>query len=139
MTPEDLFNQAYFIGMVAETAHFTVKNEAYNDFKDGGDLESAEMMLFDVIDEGNHVRYCHEWLPELARRAGVDLGDYRARAAQIRAERQQSADERAAATRAARDENSPAFQEVQRLLAIMRAKHPLSNAQSCPPRSSKPM
>ncbi len=139
MTPEDLFNQAYFIGMVAETAHFTVKNEAYNDFKDGGDLESAEMMLFDVIDEGNHVRYCHEWLPELARRAGVDLGDYRARAAQIRAEKQQTADERAATKRSARQEDSPAFQELQRLLEIMRTKHPLSNAQSCPPRSSKPM
>jgi hypothetical protein len=36
MTPQELFEQAFFIGMVAETGHFHVKNEAYHDFKDGG-------------------------------------------------------------------------------------------------------
>jgi hypothetical protein len=41
MTPQELFEQAFFIGMVAETGHFHVKKEAYQDFKDGGDLESA--------------------------------------------------------------------------------------------------
>lgn len=63
LTPQELYEQAWSIGMVAETGHFTVKNEAYADFKAGGDLESAEMVLFDVIDEGAHVQYCHEWLP----------------------------------------------------------------------------
>jgi hypothetical protein len=137
MTPAQLFDAAFFIGMVAETGHFTVKNEAYNDFKAGGDLESAEMMIFDIIDEGSHVRYCHEWLPELAERAGVDLGDYRARAAEIRAEYQRNVEARIEGLGKAEEE--PGYLEYQGLLARMREKLPLSNAGTCPPRSMKPM
>ena len=140
MTPQELYEQAFFIGMVAETGHFTVKNEAYNDFKAGGDLESAEMMLFDVIDEGAHVQYCHEWLPELARRAGVDNDHYRERAAQIRADYQRKLHERVAKNSAVpRDESNPDWRFYQDLLARMRAQKPLLNAQSCPPRSWNPM
>lgn len=140
MTPEELFEAAFIIGMVAETGHFAVKNEAYQDFKAGGDMESAEMMIFDIIDEGSHVRYCHEWLPELAARAGLDLGDYRGRAAEILRERQEKSDERAARSRnMAPDEDDLAFREYRRLLALMREKLPLSNAETCPPRTNLPM
>jgi hypothetical protein len=142
MTPKELFEQAYFIGMIAETGHFTVKNESYADFRDGGDMESAEMMLFDVIDEGNHVRYCHEWLPHLAQSAGLDLGDYRARAMQERANYQTETDARAELARQnpiLHDESDPSYQQFHRLIGIMRDKHPLSNRETCPPRSSKPM
>ena len=77
------------IGMVAETGHFTVKREAYEDFKAGGDLESAEMMLFDIIDESAHVQYAHQWLPALAEHAGVDNADYRERGVRERQRRQE--------------------------------------------------
>ena len=140
MTPEELCEGAFFLGMVPETGHFTVKNEAYQDFKAGGDLESAEMMIFDIIDEGAHVQYCHEWLPELALRTGVDMGDYRTRATGIRAEYQHQTDARVEAARLLpRDESNPTFVFYQHLLQRIREKQPLSNASTCLPRTAKPM
>ena len=140
MTPAELYESAFFVGMVAETGHFTVKNEAYQDFKAGGDLESAEMMLFDVIDEGAHVQYCHEWLPELAKRAGLSNDGYRERATQIRSEKQLNVHKKVAdAQSVPRDETTEDYRFYQQLLARMRAVTPLSNAHSCPPRSLKPM
>ena len=138
MTPAELYEQAFFIGMVAETGHFAVKNEAYEDFKAGGDLESAEMMIFDIIDEGAHVRYFHEWHDELARRAGVEADDYRQRAARERQKRQL---EQNTAMRecAAHPREGADFAFYQELLERMRAKVPLSNAATCPVRSDKPM
>jgi hypothetical protein len=98
------------------------------------------MMIFDVIDEGSHVRYCHEWLPELAQRAGVDLGDYRSRGAEERASCQAAADAKTEACRELpRDDSNPDYLRYQRFLQIMRDKKPLSNAQACPPRSTQPM
>ena len=72
---KELYEWIFFIGMVAENGHFTVKNEAYDDFRTGEDFESAEMMLFDIIDETAHVQYAHRWLPLLAEQAGVDNTD----------------------------------------------------------------
>jgi hypothetical protein len=37
MTPKDLYEAMFFIGLVAETGHFRVKREAYSDLRDGGD------------------------------------------------------------------------------------------------------
>ena len=89
LTPAELYERVFFIGMVAETGHFHVKREAYEDFKEAGDFESAEMMLFDIVDESTHVQYAHRWLPVLAEKgAVVDHPTYRARAATIRDEKQ---------------------------------------------------
>jgi len=137
----ELYQNVFMIGMVAETGHFIVKNESYADFKDGQDLESAEMMLFDIIDETAHVQYAHRWLPLLAGHAGLDNSDYRERAARIREESQHKADTDASGlqqklTRVAGD---PAFDFYQDLLTRIRACYPLSNANTCPPRSPKPM
>jgi len=137
MAPQDLYDAAFFIGMVAETGHFTVKHEAYDDFKAGGDLESAEMMLFDIIDETTHVQYAHRWLPLLAERAGVANMDFRVEGAKQREKLLLEATERADANRDLA--SGPAWDKVQMLLAKMREHLPLANAGSCPVRSYKPM
>ena len=85
MTRAEIYEAVFMIGLVAEQGHFIVKQEAYGDFKEGKDLESAEMMLFDIIDETAHVQYAHKWLPLLGELCGVDNTNYRERAATIRA------------------------------------------------------
>jgi len=141
MTKEELYENVFFIGMCAETGHFVVKNESYVDFKEGQDLESAEMMLFDIIDETAHVQYAHRWLPLLAEHAGVDNSNYRERAAaKLRETEAESA--RLAAefdAKLSRTPGDPAFDFYQDLLARIRDMTPLSNATSCPPRTQKPM
>jgi len=89
--PKELYDAVFSIGMIAETGHFEVKNEAFTDFRDGNDLESAEMMLFDIIDETAHVQYAHKWLPVLAEKAGIDNSGYREKSLQERKRRQQEA------------------------------------------------
>lgn len=141
MTPAELYEAVFFICMIAEQGHFTVKNEAYDDFKGGEDLESAEMMLFDIIDETTHVQYGHKWLPELARHAGLDNKGYRERAATIRNEHQVA--ERSGTERCHRLlPRHPGFapwDHYQNLLQRIRACTPLTNAETCPERSPKPM
>jgi hypothetical protein len=140
LSPSQLYDVVFDIGMVAETGHFVVKREAYEDFKAGGDLESAEMMLFDIIDESTHVQYAHQWLPALAEHAGVDNADYRERGVRERLRRQEERLRQMQLDSAQpRDMSDPNYAFYQRLLAIMRAKHPLTNADSCPPRSPLPM
>jgi len=140
LTPLDLYNKVFGIGMVAETGHFPVKHEGYADFKEGGDMESAEMMLFDIIDETTHVQYAHRWLPVLAARAGVPDEDYRQRGLQERKRCQQDADIRLAALQAtALDTGSDAYAEYQALLKIARGHQLLSNEATCLPRLFKPM
>lgn len=137
MSTKELYEQVFFIGMVAETGHFHVKHEAYEDFKSGGDLESAEMVLFDIIDETSHVQYAHRWLPQLAKRAGIEE-DFKARGA---AERERLLKESEARARQNRDlpKSGPAYDLYQSLIRRMREQVPLSNAETCPPRSFKPM
>jgi hypothetical protein len=141
LTRAQLYEHVFMIGLVAETGHFVVKNEGYVDFKEGSDLESAEMMLFDIIDETAHVQYAHKWLPLLAELAGVDNTDYRERGVKIREESQA----RAIATareldrKLPRTPGDPGFDFYQGLLARIRAVYPLTNAATCPPRSPKPM
>ncbi len=140
ITPRELYETVFNIGMIAETGHFVVKREAYEDFRAGGDLELAEMMIFDIIDESTHVQYAHKWLPVLAEHAGVDNSDYRERAVRERQRRQEDhLRHLEACKQLPRDPRDPGYALYQRLLAIMREKQPLSNAQTCPPRSPKPM
>jgi hypothetical protein len=141
MTPAELYEAVFFICMIAEQGHFTVKNEAYDDFKGGEDLESAEMMLFDIIDETTHVQYGHKWLPELARHAGLDNTGYRERAAAVRNEYQvaeKSGTERCLRLLPRKAGFAP-WDHYQNLLQRIRACTPLTNAATCPNRSPKPM
>jgi hypothetical protein len=97
-------------------------------------------MLFDIIDETTHVQYAHRWLPLLAERAGVDNSDYRERAFQKRARAQENHLSYIERVRAQRHvHTNPGWTRYEKLLAIMREKQPLSNAQSCPPRDPLPM
>jgi len=138
MDAEALYQSVFTIGMVAETGHFTVKHEAFADFKEGGDMESAEMVLFDIIDETSHVQYAHRWLPELSRRTGRDPEAYREEGVQARARHQAASAARADEQRKLRREG-PAFEHYERLKAILRQHRPLSNVHTCPPRTEKPM
>jgi hypothetical protein len=141
ITRELMYQHVFMIGMVAETGHFVVKNEGYVDFKEGQDLESAEMMLFDIIDETAHVQYAHTWLPLLAKHAGADNNDYRERAAKVREEYQANANRLAGELggKLPRTAGNPGFDFYQDLLGRIRAACPLANAATCPPRSPKPM
>jgi len=127
--------------MIAETGYFTAKHESYADFREGQDLESAEMMLFDIIDETAHVQYAHKWLPLLARHAGVDVSGYRERGVKVREEYQARANARAAECMQTlpRSPGDPTYDLYQSLLARFRSVIPLANAATCPPRSPRPM
>ena len=141
ITRAQMYEHVFMIGMVAETGHFIVKQESYGDFKEGQDLESAEMMLFDIIDETAHVQYAHKWLPLLADLAGVDNATYRERGATIRADYQKRHDDMSAeiAKKLPRIPGEPRYDFYLDLLARIRRVKPLSNAATCPPRSPKPM
>ncbi len=140
LSPKEIYDAVFFIGLIAETGHFVVKRQAYDDFLEGGDLESAEMMLFDIIDETTHVQYAHRWLPLLAERAGVDNAGYKERAAKMRQEAQQNHHENLREwAKLPRNAANPDYAKYQELLAIMREKQPLFNEKSCPTRDPLPM
>ncbi len=140
-TRAQMYEHIFMIGLVAETGHFIVKQEGYQDFKEGHDLESAEMMLFDIIDETAHVQYAHKWLPLLAEFAGIDNTNYRERGAQVRAEYQKKHDDVSAelARKLIRQPGHAPFDFYQDLLGRIRRAKPLTNATTCGPRSPKPM
>ena len=140
MTPADLYNEIFHIGMVAETGHFVVKNEAYDDFREGDDLASAEMMLFDIIDETAHVQYAHRWLDLLAERAGIDNSDYRQRAVALRKKKQAEADAAVAEAQGLpRRAGFAPWDCYQDLLRRIRKVAPLSPDIQFAERSPKPM
>ena len=141
LTRAQIYENVFMIGLVAETGHFIVKQEGYADFKEGRDLESAEMMLFDIIDETAHVQYAHKWLPLLGELCGVDNSNYRERGAKVREEYQNQGNARAAemAKKLSRTPGDPAFDFYSSLLERIRRVKPLANAATCPPRSPKPM
>lgn len=139
MSPKDIYEAVFFIGMVAENGHFIVKNEAYKDFQEGKDMESAEMMLFDIIDETTHVQYAHRWLPVLAEHAGISNEGYRERAAKIRKEYENGEQKKIAALVLDRSETNPDYQFYQNLLSRIRVVSPLRNAHTCKERTDIPM
>ena len=79
MTPRDVYEAFYNVTQIAETGYFKTKGYCFEDFRDGGDAQSAEMMQFDIIDETSHTEYGRVWLEEMMRRAAIDE-DYRKRA-----------------------------------------------------------
>ena len=138
MSQENLYDVVLFIGMVAETGHFTVKHEAYTDLRDGGDMESAEMVLFDIIDETTHVQYAHKWLPFMAERLGIPPEEFKEVGAQRRAEALAKS-EQSLVDLAQLPKEGSAYENFQRFIGQMRALKLLSNAETCPPRTMKPM
>jgi len=125
--PKDLYDAVFEIGMVAESGHFEVKNESFTDFRNGNDLESAEMMLFDIIDETVHVQYAHKWLPVLAEHAGIDNSGYRERGVQERKRRQQEVHARLEQEKdfVASSKHSPDYAFYQDCLRRVRQSAPL--------------
>lgn len=152
LSPRDLYEDFYLITQIGETGYFKTKGYCYEDFRDGDDLASAEMMKFDIIDETSHVEYGRIWLEELARRAGAEE-DTKSRAHADRIARQKGSDERAAAYQRVLatgeiDEKFPqsailldgaARAHYEKLLRILREQKPLSNAATAPLRPNLPM
>ena len=137
---EGLYESVFGIGMIAETSHFRVKREAYDDFKAAGDLESAEMVLFDIVDETAHVQYAHRWLPMLAERAGKDPEEFRPRGAEARETYLRNATERQQKSRALpRDPAEPNFAHYQKLLQRLRSQVPLDPTKISGERAYLPM
>lgn len=54
--------------LVIEADSFAYKHETYQKHVARGDQESAQAVLFDIIDETMHVRWGRRWVPELMRR-----------------------------------------------------------------------
>jgi hypothetical protein len=140
LTPDSIYQAVFHVGMVAESGHFIVKNEGYDDFRAVQDLESAEMMLFDIIDETAHVQYAHRWLPLLAEHAKIDNSDYRARAVQ---ERKRLQEHEIAFIKEAeslpRNLSFGPWRHYQDLLAKVRQACPILDSANHRPRSIKPM
>lgn len=143
LTPAELYERVFFIGMVAETGHFHVKREAYEDFKEAGDYESAEMMLFDIVDESTHVQYAHAWLPVLAERGAVaEHSSYRARAAKVREEKQAALLANVAQYKKELvfdESQNPDYAFYRKLLRTMQEKKPLAVRSPEPELSPLPM
>lgn len=55
---------------VIEADSFAYKNKSYQNYLTWGDQQSAESVLFDIIDETLHVRYGKKWVPELIKHSG---------------------------------------------------------------------
>jgi hypothetical protein len=140
ITPQELYDTVFRVGMVAETGHFVVKNESYDDFREAGDLASAEMMLFDIIDETAHVPYAHHWLPLLAKHAGVDNSDYRERAVAERKRLQENEHKYSEEARLLpRHESYAPWRLYQALLAKIREACPIHEVGRFSNRSPRPM
>jgi hypothetical protein len=167
MTPKDVYDAFYGVTQIAETAYFATKRYCFEDFANGGDDASAEMMQFDIIDETSHVEYGRQWLAEMGRRAGVDE-DFRARGAADRVMAQRKANDRVNEMRAILAGNPPppptaapshggecvnpssvpALEELrdpktrshyQWLLKELRGQQPLKNAADAPVQPNLPM
>lgn len=140
LDPASLYETVWRIGMVAESGHFTVKNEGYDDFREAKDFESAEMMLFDIIDETLHVQYAHRWLPLLAEHAGIDNSNYKQRALAER-KRLQEGEYKfiEQAKELPRTMDFAPYRHYQGLLAKVREACPIPDTQNFPRRKVKPM
>jgi hypothetical protein len=140
MGAAELYESVFTVGLVAETGHFAVKNESYQDFRDGADFESAEMMLFDIIDETAHVQYAHRWLETLAQHAGVDNSNYQKRGVEIRNQRQKVQLQKIQeASLLPRTHDFGPWNHYQNLLKLVSEKSPFSNNFKPQKRSPRPM
>jgi hypothetical protein len=57
---------------VLETDGFKYKHKTYQEHLQNNDIESAEAVLFDIIDETMHVRLGQKWTPKLMERYGYE-------------------------------------------------------------------
>ena len=58
--------------LVIEADSFAYKHETYQKHVTRGDQESAQAVLFDIIDETMHVRWGRRWVPALMERYGYE-------------------------------------------------------------------
>ncbi len=158
MTPRDVYEAFYRVTQIAETGYFKTKGYCFEDFRDGGDELSAEMMQFDIIDETSHTEYGRRWLEAMMQRAGIEE-DYQARALQDRQQAFQTSGEKVALYQRFLDsdesvlpsdnddlanaclqlKDARARAHYERLLETVRAQCPLSNAHNAPTRPHLPM
>jgi hypothetical protein len=71
MTPKMFMKPSTTSHRLPKPATFKTKGYSFEDFRDGGDEASAEMMQFDIIDETSHTEYGRVWLEEMMKRAGI--------------------------------------------------------------------
>ena len=50
---------------IIEAGSFKFKHESYQEYLAEGDTESAQAIMFDIVDETMHVRWGSKWVPEL--------------------------------------------------------------------------
>ncbi|MDB6092653.1 MAG: hypothetical protein JWM32_215 [Verrucomicrobia bacterium] len=55
---------------VIEADGFKYKHETYQEHMKNGDTESAQAVLYDIIDETNHVRFGQKWVPKMMANGG---------------------------------------------------------------------
>lgn len=57
---------------VIEADSFDLKHTRYQDHLAHGDMDSAQAILYDILDETMHVRFGHKWTPPLLKHYGYD-------------------------------------------------------------------
>ncbi len=57
---------------IIEANGFDLKHEMHRKHVDHDDTESAQAVLFDILDETMHVRFGHKWVPQLMTHFGYD-------------------------------------------------------------------
>jgi hypothetical protein len=57
---------------VIEADSFKLKHESYQRHMQAGDTESAEAVMYDIMDETMHVRFGTKWVPQMMQHQGCD-------------------------------------------------------------------
>ena len=55
---------------IIEAGSFKLKHESYQEYLAEGDTESAQAIMFDIVDETMHVRWGSKWVPKLMEHYG---------------------------------------------------------------------
>lgn len=55
---------------IIEAGSFKLKHESYQEYLAHGDAESAQAIMFDIVDETMHVRWGSKWVPKLMEHFG---------------------------------------------------------------------
>lgn len=84
---------------VIEADSFAYKHRSYAYYLEQGDAESAQAVLYDILDETLHVRWGKKWVPEMMKRFGYagDVGTLVTACRELVAERSLSPMQRAGA------------------------------------------
>lgn len=58
---------------IIEAGSFKLKHESYQRYLSQNDLESAQAVMYDIMDETMHVRFGQKWVPSLMKHCGVQV------------------------------------------------------------------